>query len=1306
MREKLFTLLLLISINIHAQNQWVFLNGNPEQAFGSYIAPNIPDIKNVPSVRKWSTTFQAGNKLYILGGSNSNNDRNNDLWSYDTTTKAWLLVKGGQYPTPAVYGTKSISSPSNQPPDKNCMASWSMGNKLYFFGGSTTGYYNDIWVYDTLTNQYTWIKGSNTGIATTGVYGSIGIPDSNNNPQGRTWHYSFTHGGYLYMYGGYANGIGYGWKNDLWRYDTSTNYWTWIKGSVGYNDTGSYGTQGVSLSSNLPPSYKYFASSWYCNGKFYLFSGGDRDDMWEYDVSTNGWKWIKGSNVINQPAVYGIKGVAASNNTPGIRSKAANWVYNNKLYLYSGNASNELWEFDPSTNNWKWVSGDTSHAACNFGTKYKPDQNNNPGKRLNAQVWQSGNKVYLFGGETCLYDQLTTISTNDLWVLDIITNSWIWVNGSENPYNTSILSYKNAITKNNNPAGREHANSWFYDSVVYVYGGISTYSLKYDPDVLWQYNIVKNEWKWVSGFLNQLPSYGLLNSPSVYYSPGDRNSGCTWKYNNKLYLFGGETKDGLQTPHFCNDIWVYDLSTNLWTWIKGNDTFNSKGVYGTKGVSASTNTPSSRKGAAYWQYNNKFYMFGGMGIDSTGSTGELNDLWEYDAISNNWKWIKGDKQSLKNGVYYGSASNLKPGSRYGSSSFTYNGKLYLFGGIGLGITYPDDRRLNDLWAYDTLSGNWTWLKGSTATDAAATFGTIGIPSSVNTPGAKINANVWTIDNSIYLYGGDGILTSNNSGGLSSDLWKYDPISNNWTWISGSTIAGTHGIYTSQGIANGNNTPGGRSASVTWSGNNKLYILGGYTITSNNYAALAYRLNDIWYYDVCQSSTCIPVPQLSLPDTLYICGNQNTTINAGNIGCRYLWNTGDTSQTISTNSPGTYWVIITNTNNISITDSVKLVATTLPVVNIGNDTSVCSNQQIQLSAGTSISGLKYYWNTGDTSQTIIPNKAQMYYVNVYTNTGCINSDTMNLYTLPVTIFSLGPDKNICTGDSISLSPVQTLSSVRYHWNTGDTTKTIKTTSAGVYTLSITNDFGCTTADTISTAVLPIPYVNLGVDTNICYGDSIILNSGYNSTIWNSSLTGAMIIARDTGTYIAVVTGTNSCKNTDTIHIGAILSPGADSIVYISNDPTYSFTLINPTNINSYFWDFGDGDTSSLQTPQHSYKSNGNYNLKVYLYNLCDTVVLNKKVSVFNSGLTNLLANQGFKYYPNPSNGLIIIESTTREPIDNIEVYNSIGQKIQYSTILRYPNKIIINLLNAKTDYALLIVYTKDYNAHSIIMLNMH
>ncbi|MBI3136303.1 MAG: T9SS type A sorting domain-containing protein [Bacteroidetes bacterium] len=140
-----------------------------------------------------------------------------------------------------------------------------------------------------------------------------------------------------------------------------------------------------------------------------------------------------------------------------------------------------------------------------------------------------------------------------------------------------------------------------------------------------------------------------------------------------------------------------------------------------------------------------------------------------------------------------------------------------------------------------------WVNGSDTTDQEGTYGVQGIASGTNIPGARENSMSWTdSDNNLWLFGGHGYTTTGAQGYL-SDLWKFDPVTAQWTWISGSTTLNEHGVYGSLGVAGAGNYPGARQNACTWvDGTGNLWLFGGYGYAI---AGPLDYLNDLWKYDL-------------------------------------------------------------------------------------------------------------------------------------------------------------------------------------------------------------------------------------------------------------------------------------------------------------------------------------------------------------------------------------------------------------------------------------------------------------------------
>jgi N-acetylneuraminic acid mutarotase len=345
---------------------------------------------------------------------------------------------------------------------------------------------------------------------------------------------------------------------------------------------------------------------------------------------------------------------------------------------------------------------------------------------------------------------------------------------------------------------------------------------------------------------NQTGVYGTRGISSVSNTPGARSGGCTWTdYSGALWLFGGENSNSQR----FNDLWKYDRVSGRWTWMKGASTSNQTGVYGTLGTPAAANTPGARKLATSWidTFGN-MWLFGGLAYDRNGNYGPINDLWKYDALSGNWTWMDGVSTIQQMGTYgtrgVPAAANM-PGARGGAASWTDpSGGQWLFGGNGYAVAGAAGF-LNDLWKYDPATGNWTWMKGVWSTGQSGVYGTLGTPDAANTPGARNRSVAWTgLSGELWLFGGSDYDVT--GGGLLNDLWKYDPVTDNWTWMKGGSTANQLGVYGTLGIQAAENTPGARDQAVSWADpSGALWLFGGIGYPGSGSSGY---LSDLWKYD--------------------------------------------------------------------------------------------------------------------------------------------------------------------------------------------------------------------------------------------------------------------------------------------------------------------------------------------------------------------------------------------------------------------------------------------------------------------------
>ncbi len=354
-----------------------------------------------------------------------------------------------------------------------------------------------------------------------------------------------------------------------------------------------------------------------------------------------------------------------------------------------------------------------------------------------------------------------------------------------------------------------------------------------------------DRWTWMSGsdVITQIGIYGEKGVADAANVPGARFSAMSkTDANSNLWLFGGDGVDREENEGFLNDLWRWDGTR--WTWVSGDDGIEQSGNYGMKGVAAATNVPGARSSGVTWvDTSNNFWLFGGVGFDSAGTVGHLNDLWRWDG--SNWTWVSGSNlvnQSGDYGVKSAPADTNIPGGRENAVSWSdSSGNLWLFGGAGYDSA-GTSAWLNDLWRWD--GSEWTWISGSDVVRQLGVYGTKGTAADSNMPGARSASVAWTDANGdFWFFGGAGRDGAGASGNL-NDLWRWD--GNNWTWISGSDVVNQSGSYGTKGNVDATNVPGARELPVSWvdvSGN--FWLFGGRGYDS---VGIMNRLNDLWRWN--------------------------------------------------------------------------------------------------------------------------------------------------------------------------------------------------------------------------------------------------------------------------------------------------------------------------------------------------------------------------------------------------------------------------------------------------------------------------
>ncbi len=463
-------------------------------------------------------------------------------------------------------------------------------------------------------------------------------------------------------------------------------------------------------------------------------------------------------------------------------------------------------------------------------------------------------KIILFAG--FIAAQLNIISAQASAFLTTNAN-WVWMKGAESLDQTGTYGAQGTADAANKPGARDSTVSWMDGSgALWLFGGDGYDASGGTSELndLWKYDPATGNWTWMKGAnaRNEAGVYGTRGTADSTNTPGARYGAVSWMGGaGALWLFGGYGRDIVTNRFDLNDLWKFNPATTNWTWMKGADTNNQPGTYGTRGTENSANTPGAREYAVSWTDGaGALWLFGGYGFDASANYGNLNDLWKFNPATTNWVWMKGSDVTNQFGTYgtrgTADAANT-PGARQLAISWVDStGALWLFGGDGYD-RLGSSGRLNDLWKFDPATTNWTWMKGSDITNQVGTYGIQGLPAPANTPGARYGAVSWTDGTgALWLFGGKGRDASGNAEVL-NDLWKFDPATTNWTWMKGANAVGQYATYGTRGVPAPANKPGAREYPASWTdGSGALWLFGG-----SGYIASGGQghLNDLWKFDV-------------------------------------------------------------------------------------------------------------------------------------------------------------------------------------------------------------------------------------------------------------------------------------------------------------------------------------------------------------------------------------------------------------------------------------------------------------------------
>jgi gliding motility-associated-like protein len=803
------------------------------------------------------------------------------------------------------------------------------------------------------------------------------------------------------------------------------------------------------------------------------------------------------------------------------------------------------------------------------------------------------------------------------------------------------------------------------------------------------------QWTWMQGAdsAGSNGNYGIKGVPDSNNNPCGRYQSAYWtdKAGN-FWMFGGVTWQS--APHLeQNDLWKYDVNTNMWTWINGPQ-FNGdvNGNFGIKGIPSINNYPSVRGwGANCWtDTSGMLWLFGGYGTDANGLRGELNDLWRYNIATNEWTWMSGDSIRYVATVFgtkqiYNMANT--PGSMQEcKSSWVDNGNnFYMFGGKRYFAEH------NNVWKYSSSINQWAWQKGdSNANNTTGTYGILGAENAANTPSNRCSYSKWMDPNGkMYLYAGARFADTANW----SDVWRYNPTTNNWAWMGGPNLKNTPIPYNNKCITDSLHVPSPRlenQTAATYGCTNAFYTFGGFNYAKNE------TYNDLWLFNTQTNKwTWLTGQDTAAATNNY--GVKYTPSSTNNIGARCgaaiwtdannnLWVFGGINENVS-NVVNDMWRFTPDT---SCFNAMLHVPVHLPNF---TDTNICKGDtllinidsfwQVQVTPNTYFtanadSTKLYFYATNTTTYTLqaIENN----------NYACGQRDkivfTMHIVAIdtPTLIFN---NKNICAGDTISQSifPLQNNYTIFPNNNVVNTGNSIQffpqTTTSYTITASSKAACGISVVDSFKLQVAPIlkPQFNFDKQFSICPGDTIYIsvdsNTSYSYTqnIKGTFLSNQLVLYPTSNTQFYLTGVTNGlCGSVDSVLITINITPQPNA--QFNFNPAAGVIkgvpvqLINSSiNANTYQWFFKNLIFDSLANSSYTFDTIGVQCITLKALNGACVDTITHCIKVHDDSISYIYLPNAFSPNGDDLNDLFAIIFKNITPL-SIHIYNRYGNEVYY------------------------------------------
>jgi hypothetical protein len=302
------------------------------------------------------------------------------------------------------------------------------------------------------------------------------------------------------------------------------------------------------------------------------------------------------------------------------------------------------------------------------------------------------------------------------------------------------------------------------------------------------------------------------------------------------------------------------------------------------------------------------------------------------------------------------------------------------------------------------------------------------------------------------------------------------------------------------------------------------------------------------------------PLLEGFDTLLCAGAFNSVTLTGNTNgsqanVSYLWNTGDTSISITVSNSGLYTLYaVDSVTQCGNKAHYQIGIGSVPPPSIDDDT-ICGSSSIPATWGP-VGGCPNcvtIWGDGSTGSFYSSSTPGMVTVTVLdTVSGCSSADTAYLEVISAEAnINPGALIDLCEGSTVTVSVQETLINYNWafstngsSWGSIGTSATATVNSGGAVAVSGTNSAGCQVFDTAQVILRPLPDPDIEFESQSSGNVELTASAGYNSYFWSDGSIGQSIVVTQNGIYTVTVTDEFGCEGTAFINVFTI---GVEDVV---------------------------------------------------------------------------------------------------------------------------------------------------------------